>query len=73
MFKNVIDYLSGLSWLIILAFVLLAVSVGYMLVGLLGFAIYWILIALFFLGASYREAPKTITKTVQGTRVTAKK
>lgn len=62
MFKNALDYLGGLSWFIIVAFILLAVSIGYMLFGLLGFAFYWLLAAIFFLGASYREAPKVIRK-----------
>jgi hypothetical protein len=73
MFKKALDYLSGLSWFLILAFVLLVVSIGYMLFGLLGFAFYWVLIALFFLGASFREPPKVISKTSKGVRTTAKK
>jgi len=73
MFKKALDYLSGLSWFLILAFVLVAVSVGYMLFGLLGFAFYWLLLALFLLGASFRETPKVIVKNAQGIRVTAKK
>jgi O-antigen/teichoic acid export membrane protein len=73
MFKKALDYLSGLSWFLILAFALMAVSVGYMLFGLLGFAFYWLLLALFMLGASFREPPRVITKTAQGVKVTTKK
>lgn len=62
MFKTALDYLSGLSWIIIVAFILFGVSIGYMLFGLLAFAFYWLLAALFFLGLSYREAPKVIKK-----------
>jgi hypothetical protein len=73
MFKKALDYLSGLSWFLILAFVLMVVSVGYTLFGLLGIAFYCLLLALFFLGASFRETPKVITKTTQGAKVTTKK
>lgn len=73
MFKKALEYLNGLSWFLIVAFALVAVSVGYMLFGLLGFAFYWLLLALFFLGVSFREPPKVITKTVQGGKATTKK
>lgn len=73
MFKKALDYLSGLSWFLILAFALFVVSVGYMIFGLLGFAIYWSLLALFMMGASFRESPRVITKTAQGVKVTTKK
>lgn len=72
MFKKALDYLSGLSWFLIVAFVLILVSVGYMGFGLLGFAIYWSLLALFMLGASFREPPKVVAKTSQGVKVTSK-
>lgn len=73
MFKKALDYLSGLSWFLILAFVLMAVSIGYALFGLLGIAFYCLLLALFFLGASFREPPKVVTRTIQGVKVTTKK
>lgn len=73
MFKKALDYLSGLSWFLILAFALIVVSIGYMAFGLLGFAIYWALLALFMLGVSFREPPKVLTKTVQGVKVSPKK
>lgn len=73
MFKKALDYLSGLSWFLILAFVLVVVSIGYMILGLLSFACYWALLALFMLGVSFREPPKVITTTIQGAKVTSKK
>lgn len=73
MFKKALDYLSGLSWFLILAFALVIASIGYALFGLLGFAFYWLMLSLFMLGVSFREPPKVVSKTAQGAKVTTKK